>query len=89
MKVTKNLHTKLEDLFKAMGYQVRYEKGSFRSGHCLLEDQDVIVINKFFPMESKVNALVEILRSIEPRQELLDEAQLKLVRKLQQTELKF
>lgn len=89
MKATKHLQSKLEELFKALGYQVRYEKGTFKSGHCVLEDQNVIVINKFFPMESKVNALVEIARTIESDAELLDQPQQKLLQKINQTELKF
>ena len=89
MKVTKHLQTKLEDVFKALNYSVRYERGSFKSGHCLIEERNVIVINKFYPLESKVNALVEILRTINPDLSALDPAQAKLVRKLNQTELKF
>lgn len=89
MKVTKSLQTKLEDIFKALQYAVRYEKGTFKSGYCIIEDRNVIVINKFYPLESKVNALVEILRIISPDLGTLQPAQAKLVRQLNQTELKF
>lgn len=90
MKVTKALQTKLEDIFKALNFKVRYERGSFKSGYCLIEQQNVIVINKFFPMESKVNTLMEILRSLEELDTSeLTPNQLKMLSKIRQTELEF
>ncbi|MEM7039380.1 MAG: hypothetical protein AAF570_20575 [Bacteroidota bacterium] len=89
MKPTKQLQQKLEDIFKALEYKVRYEKGNFKSDYCLIEDQNIVVINKFYPLESKINALIEILRNIEPDFEKLDASQTKLVRKISQTELEF
>ena len=87
MKVSKQLLEKLEALFKVLDYKVRYEKGSFKSGYCMIEDQKVVVINKFFPLESKVNVLVEILKSIEFDVAALDESQRKLVQKVKQIDL--
>ena len=84
MKPTKALHSKLENIFSALNYKIRYERGNFKSGHCLLEDQNVIVINKFYPLESKINALVEILRQIQPDTSLLDTSQIKFLQKLNQ-----
>ncbi|MFN8398235.1 MAG: hypothetical protein U0176_26735 [Bacteroidia bacterium] len=89
MKPTKQLQEKLEDLFKALNFKVRYEKGSFKSGYCIIEDQNVVVINKFFPMESKVAALIEILRQVEVDETELEEAERKLLHKVRQTEMKL
>ncbi len=89
MKVNQALHTKLENLLLALNFKLRYERRNFRSGHCLLEEQNVIVINKFYPLESKVNALVEILREIQPDLSLLDSSQQKFLQQLNQTEMKF
>jgi hypothetical protein len=89
MKITKQLHARLEELFKAMDYKIRYEKGTFRSGYCILQDQNVIVVNKFFPMESKVTTLVEILRQIEINPETVDPKDWKFIEQLRQTELQF
>lgn len=89
MKITKQLHARLEELYKALDYKIRYEKGTFRSGYCILQDQNVIVINKFFPMESKVTTLVEILREIPVDPEKLDPKDLKFIEQLRQTELQF
>lgn len=72
---------------KVLDFKVRYEKGNFKSGYCIIEEQNVAVINKFFPMESKVAALVEILRSIEVDEARLDETQRKLLHKVRQTEI--
>ncbi len=45
-------------------YILRYEKGNFQSGYCILNDSKVAVVNKFFALEGKINSLVEIIRSI-------------------------
>jgi len=58
-----NPHTqkKIEGLFEDGGYTVRYEKGNFNSGYCVLENKKVVVINKFHPIDTKINSLIEIL----------------------------
>jgi hypothetical protein len=89
LKLNKALQEKLEEVFKALGYKVRYEKGNFKSGYCLIEDQNIVVINKFFPVESKVNTLMEILRSIDVDSSLLDSSQQKLLVKINQTSLQL
>ena len=45
-------------------YILRYEKGNFKSGYCILNENKVAIINKFFALEGKINSLIEILRSI-------------------------
>ena len=70
-------------------FKVRYEKGSFKSGYCIIEEQNVVVINKFFPMESKVGALIEILRQVEVDETKLDETERKLLHKVRQTEIQL
>lgn len=44
-------------------YILRYEKGNFKSGYCVLRDQKIMIVNKFFTTEGKINALLEILKS--------------------------
>ena len=36
----------LEELTRQLGIQIRYEKGDFEGGYCVLKDQKVLVINK-------------------------------------------
>jgi hypothetical protein len=52
---------KLEAICTELGYVVRYEKGHFQSGYCLLEARKVLVINKFYGLEGKINSLLELL----------------------------
>ncbi|WP_246625440.1 hypothetical protein [Edaphocola aurantiacus] len=54
----------MEQLFDEAKYIVRYEKGTFSSGYCILEHKKVVVINKFLNTEGRINALIEILPDI-------------------------
>jgi len=56
---------KIEDILHEGGYIVRYEKGNFNSGFCVLEKKRVVVINKFHPLDAKINSLIEILGIVE------------------------
>ena len=62
-----NAHTqkKIERIFEEGGYTVRYEKGNFNSGFCILENKRVVVINKFHPLDTKINSLIEILTLVD------------------------
>ena len=70
-KYTPNTLKKLEELYEEAHYIIRYEKGHFNSGYCILEERRVVVINKFFSVEGRINALLEILPSIK-----IDESEL-------------
>ena len=64
IKYTNQFLSKLEDLIAESDYTLRYEKGNFKSGFCVLKDQKIIIVNKFYPTEGKINALYEILRAV-------------------------
>jgi hypothetical protein len=64
-KYNATLLKKLEDIFKEGGYTVRYEKGSFQNGYCVLEKRKVVVINKFHEADARINSMMEILMTIE------------------------
>ncbi len=70
-KYTANTLKKLEQLFDEARYIIRYEKGNFNSGYCILEDKRIVVINKFLNVEGRINALTEILPSIRLNEEEL------------------
>lgn len=89
LKITKTLLGKIENLFEALEYQVRYEKGNFRGGNCVIQTDKVVVINKFFPFESQVNTLIEVLRTIPVDENKLDKDQKILLTQLRQIELKL
>lgn len=58
---TKHSLKKLETLLKELGYTVRYEKGNFTSGYCLVEQRQVAIVNKFYDTEGRINVLYDIL----------------------------
>jgi hypothetical protein len=64
-KYTPNTLKKLEQLFEEARYIIRYEKGNFNSGYCIIEARRVVVVNRFLNIESRINALIEILPGIE------------------------
>ncbi|TAG30600.1 MAG: hypothetical protein EAZ13_02590 [Sphingobacteriia bacterium] len=61
MKYTQTTVDKLEDVLGESGYVVRYERGTFQSGWCLLEARRVVVLNKFLNTEGRINTLMEII----------------------------
>jgi len=73
LKLTKHLLKKIEELFEEIGYTIRYAKGNFNSGYCMVENQKVAVINKFFDTEGRAGVLIEILSQIEVNTEALSD----------------
>lgn len=71
MKYTKSTLEKIEQIFTEQQYTIRYEKGHFNSGYCLVENKKVVVINKFFETEARINVLLDILSNIKVEEELL------------------
>lgn len=65
-------------------YTVRYEKGNFNSGYCIVENKKIAVINKFFDVEGRMNCLMDILQNLEIEEEKLSEPSIKLWKKLEQ-----
>jgi len=65
LKYTNHFLNKLEDLFSETDYNLRYERGNFKSGYCLINDSKVAVINKFYSLDGKINCLIDILKQIE------------------------
>lgn len=64
IKYTPQFLKKIEEVFEENAYQVRYEKGNFKSGYCLMEDRKIVVINKFAAIESRINTLLEIIKNL-------------------------
>ncbi len=81
MKFTRHTLKKLESIFDDLDYSVRYEKGTFQSGYCLLEDTKIVVINKFYDVESRINTLLDILSGILVDTELLSDENLRFYKK--------
>ena len=64
MKFTSAKKKKIERIFEELGYTIRYEKGRFNSGHCLVHQDKIVIINRFFDTEGRARVLLEILLSL-------------------------
>lgn len=52
---------KLIEVLNESGYIVRFEKGTFKSGYAIVKDRKIIIINKFYDIEARINTLLEIM----------------------------
>lgn len=64
INLTKHSLQKLEVLFQELGYVIRYEKGNFNSGYCIVENRNIVIINRFFETEARINVLLDILGKV-------------------------
>lgn len=87
LPLTNHTLEKLEALLLAIGFKVRYEKGNFKTGSCLLEHNKVIVVNKFSNLEGKIAALGALIKQTNLDENLLDEKQRQFYHSLQQIAL--
>jgi hypothetical protein len=87
LPLTTHTLEKLEMLLRTAGYKVRYEKGNFKTGACLLQSSRIIVVNKFSNLDSRIIALAELIRELEIDYKLLDEKQIAFLQQLKQTQL--
>ncbi|HEY1020060.1 MAG TPA: hypothetical protein VGE25_13725 [Sediminibacterium sp.] len=65
MKYTQTTLDKLGNILEETGYVVRYERGTFQSGWCLLEARKIVVLNKFLSIEGRINTLMEIIPQLQ------------------------
>lgn len=65
MKINQPTLNKLESILEESGYKVRYERGSFQSGYCILQQKRVVVLNKFLTLEGRINTLADLLPQLE------------------------
>ena len=61
MKYTQHTLDKIEKIVEESGYVIRYERGTFQSGYCILQDRKVVVLNKFFQTEGRINTLIDLM----------------------------
>ncbi len=71
LKYNQSTLNRLEKLLEEAGYIVRYERGSFQSGYCILESKKVVVVNKFVTPEGRMNTLSDIIPSVKINYDLL------------------
>lgn len=61
MKYTQTTLDKIERILDETEYIVRYERGNFQSGYCILEQRKVVVLNKFLQLEGRISTLIDIV----------------------------
>jgi hypothetical protein len=83
INLTKHSLQKLEVLFQELGYVIRYEKGSFNSGYCVVESRNIVIINKFFETEARINTLLDILNNVQFDPGVLSEKSAKFYERIQ------
>ena len=78
MKYTQSTLDKLEKIVAEAGYVIRYERGTFQSGYCILEHKKVVVLNKFLQIEGRINTLIDLVPQLDIQPTALSEESKKL-----------
>ncbi|MEI9946199.1 MAG: hypothetical protein WDN26_18500 [Chitinophagaceae bacterium] len=78
MKYTQSTLDKLEAIPEQAGYVLRYERGTFQSGYCILEERKVVVLNKFLQTEGRINTLIDLIPQLDINTDILEEDSKKL-----------
>ena len=83
IKLTKQFQNKLESILISQDYKVRFEKGNFKSGYCIINKNKIVIINKYFTVEGKINSLLEIISKIDIDEKKCSLDQIKLIKKIE------
>lgn len=71
MKYNQTTADKLEKVLEEAGYVLRYERGTFQSGYCILEQKKVVVLNKYLQLEGRINTLIDLIPQLQLSADLL------------------
>lgn len=71
MKYTQANLDKVEKILDDNEYIIRYERGTFQSGYCILEERRVVVLNKFLQLEGRINTLIDIIPQLNINNDML------------------
>lgn len=71
MKYNQATLNKIEKILDEAEYVVRYERGTFQSGYCILEAKKVVVLNKFLNVEGRINTLIDLIPQLNINLDLL------------------
>ena len=58
------VHTLGKKILEEAGYTLRYERGTFQSGYCILEARKVVVLNRFLQTEGRINTLIDLMTAL-------------------------
>jgi hypothetical protein len=65
MKTSQAHLDKLQQILSDSEYTIRYERGTFQSGWCLLEQKKIVVLNKFLDTEGRINTLLDLIPQVQ------------------------
>ncbi len=82
MKYTQTSLDKLELIPEEAGYILRYERGTFQSGYCILEAKKVVVLNKFLQTEGRINTLMDLIPQLEIDETMLTDESRKIYKEV-------
>ncbi len=54
----------LEDVVQRLGYTMRYEKGNFEGGYCLVKESKLFVINSKYEAEKRISIIARNLKEL-------------------------
>lgn len=60
----KQMLTELEEVADKLGYKVRYEKGNFAGGYCVLRESQLLVVNSRNEIERRIIIVSKSLKEI-------------------------
>ncbi|GDX43692.1 MAG: hypothetical protein ACK5F9_03765 [Bacteroidota bacterium] len=78
LKFTPSTLEKLEKIVDETGYILRYERGTFQSGYCILESKKVVVLNRFLQTEGRINTLIDLIPTLQVKVDQLTEESRKI-----------
>jgi hypothetical protein len=61
---TKQTLAELEELAERLGYKVRFEKGNFAGGYCVLKESKLLVVNSRNDYDRRVTIISKCLKEI-------------------------
>jgi hypothetical protein len=93
MKTSQAHLDKLQQILSDSEYTIRYERGTFQSGWCLLEQKRIVVLNKFLDTEGRIHTLLDLIPQVQIEFDKLTLESQKLytsiISKEQQTAMQF
>ena len=87
IKYNKSTLKKLEAILTASHFTVRYERGQFKSGYCLLRDKKIIIINRFYDTKGRIESLIDISQQVEILEEELSDSAKELMKTIEKNYL--
>lgn len=64
IKISQSYLDKLQAILHESDYSIRFERGTFQSGWCLLEQKGIVVLNKFLDTEGRINTLLDLIPQV-------------------------